>query len=77
MNQSIRTGTHLSTDDLWGLRGVFAQIGEQSKRTIEAVVSPIAVGVEFVMVGIGLGVLGAALVGCAIPILLCISHLPL
>ena len=73
MNQSIRTGTHLSTDALWG---VFAQIGEQSKRTIEAVVSPIAVGVEYVMVGIGLGVLGAALVGCAIPILLCISHLP-
>ena len=75
MNQSSKSGVHLYPDALWDIQGVFTRLVELGERTVETLVSSIAPVFEYLMVGIGLGVLGAALVGCAIPILLCISHL--
>jgi len=46
------------------------------ERLKQGIISPIASAIEYLMIGIGLGVVGAAVLLCAIPILCCISHLP-
>ena len=57
------------------LHGIHARLPERLKQAARPLVSPIAPVFEYLMVGIGLGILGAALLTCAIPVLICIPHL--
>jgi hypothetical protein len=58
------------------LQDIHVRLPERLKQAVKPLVSPIAPVFEYLMVGIGLGILGAALLLCALPILYCISQLP-
>ena len=58
------------------LQDIHARLLRRLIQAAKPLVSTIAPVFEYLMVGVGLGVLAAALITCAIPILFCIPHMP-
>lgn len=71
-----RSGLPPYMDILPNVQDICAPLLQQGIRAARSLASRTSPVLECLAVGIGLGILGAALVACAIPILSCIPSLP-
>jgi hypothetical protein len=71
----LGTDACLEAGALPGMWGFDAGLSGRFRQSVDALYSAITSVYECLAIGIGLGILGAAVVACAIPILLCISPL--
>ena len=69
-----RVDAYLHTGVLSIMGDIYAGLANRWRRAVIPLISHISSVCEYLIIGIGLGFLGTALVACAIPLLACIPH---